>query len=243
MENTSIAKLQDEAIQELSNKEVLDALLITTFKGLDEPLMKQAIMDGIIRGFTFKDFRERNVYAIPFRFKKDDQTYGLGYSLVTSIDYARKIGMRSGIVGEDAPVYGEDSPGKFCSVTVRRNVDGVIGTFTAKVYFDEYSTGKNLWTSKPLTMIAKVAEMHALRKACPEELSQQYVEEELEKGAVEPIKALPSDIEPYRAKLLAAKDLAELGTIWSALPADVKTNKDIEILKADLKLKFDPDSK
>ncbi len=30
-------------------------------------------------------------------------------------------------------------------------------------------------------MIAKVAEVHALRKACPEEMSQIYVEEEREK--------------------------------------------------------------
>jgi hypothetical protein len=30
-----------------------------------------------------------------------------------------------------------------------------------------------------LTMIAKVAEMHALRKACPEELAKSYIEEEM----------------------------------------------------------------
>ena len=32
-------------------------------------------------------------------------------------------------------------------------------------------------------MIAKVAEMHALRMACPEEMRQQYVEEEFAKGS------------------------------------------------------------
>lgn len=32
-------------------------------------------------------------------------------------------------------------------------------------------------------MIAKVAEMHALRMACPEEMRQQYVEEEFTKGS------------------------------------------------------------
>ena len=31
-------------------------------------------------------------------------------------------------------------------------------------------------------MIAKVAEMHALRMACPEELSQSYIEEEMDEN-------------------------------------------------------------
>ena len=34
-----------------------------------------------------------------------------------------------------------------------------------EVYASEYSTGKNLWRDKPRTMIQKVAEAHALRRA------------------------------------------------------------------------------
>jgi phage recombination protein Bet len=37
--------------------------------------------------------------------------------------------------------------------------------FTSNVLFNEYSTGKNLWASKPAVMIGKVAESVALRKA------------------------------------------------------------------------------
>lgn len=37
--------------------------------------------------------------------------------------------------------------------------------FTSNVLFNEYSTGKSLWTSKPAVMIGKVAESVALRKA------------------------------------------------------------------------------
>ena len=55
----------------------------------------------------------------------------------------------------------------------------MVGDYTAKVYFTEYSTGRNLRNTKPRTMIAKVAEMHALRSAFPEEMAQQYVEEEM----------------------------------------------------------------
>src|SRR5262249_1271140 len=116
---------------------------------------------------------ERNVYAIPF---KD------GYSLVSSIDYARKLGMRAGVVGKSAPSFEMDGKAILsCTVTVKRQVKGVIGEWTATVFFTEYNTGKNLWNSKPRTMIAKVAEMHALRMACPEELSQTYSEEEFDK--------------------------------------------------------------
>lgn len=169
---SQIEIMNSEINRELSNEQVGKALLATTFKGLTPITMKQAILEGMMRGFVFKDFLEKNVYAIPF---------GGGYSLITSIDYARKIGMRSGIVGKEPPIY-EEQDGKIltCAVTVKRKVSGYVGDFTAKVYFDEYNTKKNQWLSKPRTMIAKVAEMHALRMACPEELSQQYIEEEMQ---------------------------------------------------------------
>lgn len=168
---STIEVINSEINRELSNQNVKAALIATTFKGLNEISMKQAIMEGMVRGFTFKDFLEKNIYAIPF---------SNGYSLVTSIDYARKIGMRSGIVGKLAPIF-EEKEGLIiaCEVTVKRKVDGYVGDFTAKVYFGEYDKGINLWNTKPRTMIAKVAEMHALRMACPEVLSQSYIEEEV----------------------------------------------------------------
>ena len=140
--------------------------------------MMLAIAEGMTRGFTFKNFLEKDVYAIPF---KD------GYSLITSIDYARKLGMRSGVVGKSEPIIEEGLDKKIvsCSVTIERKVADYVGKFTAKVYFDEYNTGKNLWVTKPRTMICKVAEMHALRMACPEEMAQVYVEEEMQKEVSE----------------------------------------------------------
>jgi RecT family len=150
-----LIEIKKEITNQLSDQTVAAALLATTFKGLTEPTMKRAIMEGMIRGFQFKDFLEKNVYAIP---------YGGTYSLVTSIDHARKIGMRSGIVGKSAPTFQEaDSKIVSCTITVKRKVADYVGDFTATVFMDEYSTGKNLWNSKPRTMLAKVAEMHALR--------------------------------------------------------------------------------
>lgn len=176
-EKTQVQIINEEINRELMDPKTNAALLATTFKGLKADVMKQAIMEGMIRGFTFQNFLQKDVYALPF---------SSGYSLVTSIDYARKVGMRNGIVGKKAPIYEMDGNKIIsCTVTVQRMLGGHIGDFTATVYFSEYyKAGKNgypsLWDTKPRTMIAKVAEMHALRMACPEELSKGYIEDEID---------------------------------------------------------------
>lgn len=164
---------KNEINQQISNKETFQSLMQITFKGLTEQNAKRAMLEALMRGFKFQDFLEKNIYAIPFKNE---------YSLVTSIDYARKIGMRNGIVGVSEPIF-EEKDGNIisCLVTVEKIVGEHIGKFSALVFFNEYNTGYNVWKTKPHTMIAKVAEMHALRKACPESLSQSYVEEEFEK--------------------------------------------------------------
>lgn len=223
---TEIIKIKQEIDSQLANKEVLNALVATTFKGLQPEVMKKAILEGMMRGFQFKDFLEKNVYAIPF---------SGGYSLVTSIDYARKIGMRSGVVGTSAPTY-EEKDGQIisCTVTVKRKVDDYVGEYSATVFFNEYNTKKNQWVTKPRTMIAKVAEMHALRKACPEALSQSYSEDEM--GEIKTIEAETLDVEPYKAKLESAKNLDEVKNIWASLPIEAK--KMLESLKETLKQKY-----
>lgn len=167
--------LNKEISKELEDPNIVRGLLSTTFKDFDEKLMRQAIFEGVVRGFKFKEFLQKDVYAIK---------YGGGYSLVTSIGHARKIGARSGIVGKKEPIYRkdkEDHDRETCTVTVLKKFGSYIGEFTATVYLDEYDTGKNQWQSRPKTMIAKVAEMHALRMACPEEMSLIYTEEEFDK--------------------------------------------------------------
>lgn len=223
---TNIIEIQKEVKTELANKEVLNALVATTFKGLEPEIIPQAIVEGRIRGFLFQDFLQKNIYAIPF---------GKSYSLVTSIDYARKIGMRSDVVGKSEPSYEMDEKKIVaCSVTIKRKVAGEVGEFTSKVYFDEYTTGRGTWTSKPRTMIAKVAEMHALRMACPEQMSQVYVEEEMEKEVVGVAKTV--DFSEYEAKLKEAKTVEELRTTWNSLPGEAK--KKFEGVKEEVKKKL-----
>lgn len=246
---TNLTTITKEVDAQVQNAEVRESLLATVFKGFQAPVMKKAIMEGMIRGFEFKDFLEKNIYAIP---------YGQGYSLVTSVDYARKIAMRSGIAGIGEPVYEEDEKGNIqtCTVTVKRVVSGHLAEFTAKVYFNEYYAGnrnpdgsikktangpkkETLWDTKPRTMIAKVAEMHALRKACPEELSQAYVEEEMIKETTK--EAQGFNISPYKEKLEVVKNLEQLRTTWSALPGQAK--KELEGLKNEIKKKFEDGEK
>ena len=52
--------------------------------------------------------------------------------------------------------------------------------FEVEVSLSEYSTGKNLWQTKPKTMIVKVAESHALRRAFG--ISGLYAPEEIDTG-------------------------------------------------------------
>lgn len=225
--SNEIVAIKEEINKQLTDAETVKTLLSVTFKGFEAPAMKRALLEGRMRGFQFTDFLEKNVYAIK---------YGEGYNLVTSIDYARKIGMRSGVNGKSEPTYTETKEGQIetCSVTVYRK-DGHPSGYTAKVYFKEYTTGRNLWISKPRTMIAKVAEMHALRMACPEEMSQMYVEEERAAETAEKIVAL--DITDYETKLRAAKTMDELKTAWANIPAQAK--QALQPIKSELKTRYE----
>lgn len=222
---TDLQTIKQEVNTELADPEVVKSLLATSFKDFSQELMAQAILEIRTRGFEFKDVLEKNVYAVKF---------GSGYTLITSIDYARKVGMRSGVVGKSAPVYTEAENGKIltCTVTVKRKVNDYVGDYTATVYFDEYNTGKNLWATKPRTMIAKVAELHALRSACPEEMSQVYVEEEIEKEKT-PEVVMNIDVTEYEKRLRKSKDLDELKKNWLQLPASVRP--ELESAKNSLK--------
>lgn len=183
-EGTDLVQLKNEINEKIGDQETFETLLKTTFEGMEAQTAKRAMLEGVMRGFKFDDFLQKNVYAIPFN-SQDGQKY----SLITSIDYARKIGQRSGVVGKSKPEFEQDEEGKIisCTITIKKKVGEQIGEYTDTVYFDEYyKAGKNgkpsLWDTKPRTMIAKVAEMHALRQACPEELSQAYAEEEYQSG-------------------------------------------------------------
>jgi hypothetical protein len=173
-EKSLVLKANKELNAQIADPSVMRALFATSFKGFrDEKLVKQACLEAMMNGYSFQDIIKKRVYAIPF---------GNGYSLVQSIADVRAIAMKSGQVGKSAPEFEEkDNKIISCTITVKRKVGDYVGDYTATVYFDEYNKGKDNWKTKPRTMLAKVAEMHALRMAFPEELAQSYVEEEFDK--------------------------------------------------------------
>lgn len=178
-EKALIVQYKEEINQQLSDPETLKSLMEVTFKGLEPAVAKRAMLEGYFRGFKFSDFLKKDVYAIP---------YGQGYTLVTSIDFAQKRADSTGhFAGATEPDFGEDPDmgelkgGVYGKVTVFKMVAGEARPFSAKVYLREYTTQKNLWVSKPRTMLGKVARMHALRIAFPEQLAKVYTEEEFDK--------------------------------------------------------------
>lgn len=225
-----IALIKAEINKQIGDPETFSVLLATTFKGLDGQTAKRAMLEAVMRGFTFDDFLKKNIYATPF---------SGGYSLVTSIDYSRKVGQKSGVVGKSAPLYTFKADGQIdsCTVTIKKMVGEYVGEFTATVFFDEYSTGRNLWKTKPKTMIAKVAEMHALRMACPEELAQSYVEEEMQSELHTPEEADVVDLTEWGTKLEATTTKDELAAVWVNVPGPAKPQ--LQSLKDSLKLKYE----
>lgn len=227
MENktTDIALIQSEINKQISNPQVLASLMEITFKGLQPQVAKRAMLEAMMRGFTFQDFLVKNVYAIPF---------GQGYSLVSSIDYARKLGVFGNVVGIGEPIFEEDGDGNLisCKITVKKKTAEYIGDYSAKVYLSEYTTKRNLWITKPRTMLSKVAEAHALRKACPDKLSQVYIEEENEREIVR-VDELEEKKEikkiDFTEKLKSATTLLELRDAWSSIPGEFKTSELTEL--------------
>lgn len=222
--NSNLVKIREEVKTIVSDKETMNALLQSTFNKMTPEVAKQAMLEAMLRGFTFDNLLQKDVYAIPF---------GGSYSLVTSIDYARKIGMRSGVIGVSKPKYSYKENGAIdsCEITVFRLIGNTKGEFTSEVYFDEYNTGKNQWSTKPRTMIAKVAEMHALRKACPEESSKMYIEDEIHEVIKEEVSFTKEE-----EKLKQSKTEEELKQNWISLPVEAK--KKLENVKNEVKNSF-----
>lgn len=116
--------------------------------------------------------------------------FGGSWQFITTIDGHRAIAEQTGqYAGNDAPVFTWPDPidktkaGKkrpeSATVTVYKILHGQRFGFAATVFWDEYNTGINNWSSMPCTMLAKVAESHALRKAFPAVLSGTYTGDEM----------------------------------------------------------------
>lgn len=145
-----------------------------------------------------------------------------------SVDGFRVIAERSGdYAGQDEPKY-EEKDGKIvkCSVAVYRwRGDTRYQAAVGVAYMNEYAKGSGTWTQLPHTMLAKVAECIALRKAFPNDLSGLYAPEEMDQAKTVTVEAevKSADVSPWAAKLDAVKSMDELKSIWSLMPAEAKS--------------------
>lgn len=214
-------KTQLTKVEETKPAEIVDGQLILTNKH------KELIKNQIAPTATKEELDL--FFMMAYRTKLDPllkQLYFIKYgkgdranvSYVTSIDGYRIIAHRTGqFAGIDEPNYKHTKKGILwsCTITVYRK-DSDRG-FSATVHFKEYNTGKNLWSKMPMTMIAKVAEAHALRKAFPHDLSGIYTTDEMDQADKNrtpkpPKLATKAQIEEIE-ELLEQKDKSETGIL------------------------------
>lgn len=124
----------------------------------------------------------RQIYAI---------SRGGKMTVQVSIDGFRTIAARSGLYGGSVTEWcgddgvwrdvwlGNGNPSA-AKTTVWRN--GSPQPFVGVAKFSSYSQGQGLWAKMPDTMIGKVSESLALRKAFPAELSGLYTKEEMDQA-------------------------------------------------------------
>lgn len=117
------------------------------------------------------------------------------------------------------PSVGEKLVGGWCRVYVKGK-----RPYFDEVALQEYSTGRNLWQSKPATMIRKVALVHCLREAFPDAFAGLYSAEELEqsteqaRASVQQAANVAIELEPEPTAASAAQ-LEEIGNRVADLAA------------------------
>lgn len=140
---------------------------------------------------TGLDPMARQIYAIHRKQKDAKGNYVEKMTVQTSIDGFRVIAERScDYAGQDEPIFEKcETNGKedlYCKVTVYRfRGDVRYPAAVGVAYWSEYAQKdfngnlSQMWAKMPRTMLAKVAEALALRKAYPQDLSGLYTGDEM----------------------------------------------------------------
>lgn len=198
----------------------------------------------------------RQIYCIHRNQRNQDGSYSAKMTIQTSIDGFRVIAERSGdYAGQSEPefVYEGDKL-KCCKIAVFRFRGDVRYQASVGVaYWSEYSQNSGLWTKMPHTMLSKVAEALALRKAYPQDLSGLYTSDEMAQADVVEIKPDPKaqpkpieisslDAQDYKDLeyvLIQCKDVDSIKEVWESCPseyhADIKVRQMFNHYKSTIK--------
>lgn len=115
-----------------------------------------------------------------FRWNRKSSMYSL--APIIHIDGARKLAdVTTTYDGQDAPVFEVDSKGNLLSAMVRVYRKDCAHPFEATCFLAEFTTNYGNWKKMPHVMLAKCAEMAALRKAFPAALAGVYIREEFDR--------------------------------------------------------------
>lgn len=137
-------------------------------------------------------------------------------SIQTSIDGFRVIAERSGdYAGQDEPIFTEEGVNLIsCKVTVYRFRGDVrypaavgVAYWSEYVQTDKENNPSGLWKKMPHTMLSKVAEALALRKAYPQDLSGLYTSDEINQAdEIKTDSAEPKIVQPVKNAFGLSKD-------------------------------------
>lgn len=241
--STDIMQIKKSVLKDLENPNTVLELMRITFKGFQEAaIVQQAVLEARIKGFSLEDFLKKNIYAIPVWNAAEKK---MGYMLVEAIKNVRKTAMKSGQTGKSKPAYeyNDDGTIRSCTVTIYKK-DGHQDGYTSTAFFSEFEKppskdkyGKEIpgmWQKMPHNMIAKVAEMHALRTAFPEELGESYIEEEFDRDTIH-VPADSADVQPPKEEnqVEFESTMNMLKSAKTVLPLKVYLTKKLPISKYD----------
>lgn len=139
-----------------------------------------------------------------------------------------------------ADVWLDSKPPKAARVGVYR--EGFVEPLVAVATFDAYNAGGPMWTKMPALMLGKCAEMLALRKAFPQDLSGLYSTEEMDQAGqpkqAAQVPAQPALVEPEptgrdwvaEARTKASTD--EINALWGEVPGHERSPELMAQLRA-----------
>lgn len=135
-------------------------------------------------------------------------------------------------------VWLDSAPPKAAKVGVYR--EGFVEPLVAVATMDAYNAGGNMWKKMPALMLGKCAEMLALRKAFPQDLSGLYSTEEMDQAGAPrqaaQVQAAVAAPEPsgrdWRAEARELSSAAELNGLWQQIPGHERSEELFSDLKA-----------